>query len=212
MYPWDMLKPCLPYLLSLAGAYAGNLLEFSLGSLERQRGEMDSAFVHFRKAYEDDPFAMPLVRIIANMRMEEGDRAGALEAYEKVIEARPDEPQIALEFGDFLGKVGKGDTLAERKREEVYGRVLEMLPGRLQPVERLIRTARERGDDDRARELLETLDIESEARAWKDVWSAGHGVGGIRDMLSAGALCQRLADEYRAAKRSLSDRDAADGF
>lgn len=36
-------------------------------------------------------------------------------------------------------------------------------------------------------------------RAWKDVWSAGHGVGGIGDLPGAAALCERLAREYRAA-------------
>lgn len=38
-----------------------------------------------------------------------------------------------------------------------------------------------------------------EARAWKDVWSAGHGVGAIADVLPAGELCARLVQEYDAA-------------
>jgi len=43
------------------------------------------------------------------------------------------------------------------------------------------------------------LDMQNEAKAWKTIWSAGQGVGGIRDIPSAAALCDRLADEYRAA-------------
>lgn len=53
-----------------------------------------------------------------------------------------------------------------------------------------------------------TLDMKSEARAWSEIWSAGHGAGGIDDVLSAGALCRRLISEYRAAMAAA----AADPF
>jgi len=43
------------------------------------------------------------------------------------------------------------------------------------------------------------LDMKNEAKAWKSIWSAGQGVGGVRDIPSAAALCERLAEEYRAA-------------
>jgi len=156
-----MRKAWLPFLLSFSGSYAGGLLDFSYGVLERERGNGESAAAYFNKAYEADPLAMPLVRIIA-AACKEDDRAAALDAYERVIASRPDEPFIALEYGDFLGEVGKGDTLARRKREEIYGKVLQAMPGAYIAIERLIRTARERGDDDRARELLETLTTDSE--------------------------------------------------
>ncbi len=38
-----------------------------------------------------------------------------------------------------------------------------------------------------------------ERRAWKDVWSAGHGVGAVTDLPTAGELCARMAEEYRGA-------------
>jgi len=38
-----------------------------------------------------------------------------------------------------------------------------------------------------------------EKRAWKNIWSAGQGVGGISDIPTAGQLCARIAGEYRAA-------------
>lgn len=41
--------------------------------------------------------------------------------------------------------------------------------------------------------------IDDEAKAWKTVWSAGQGVGGIDDLPSASALIGRLHDEYRDA-------------
>lgn len=41
--------------------------------------------------------------------------------------------------------------------------------------------------------------IDDEAKAWKTVWSAGQGVGGIDDLPGAGALIERLHNEYQQA-------------
>jgi len=38
-----------------------------------------------------------------------------------------------------------------------------------------------------------------EGKVWRDVWSAGQGVGTITDIPSASCLCSRLAQEYREA-------------
>lgn len=46
------------------------------------------------------------------------------------------------------------------------------------------------------------LDLESEAKAWSRIWSAGQGVGGIADVPRAADLCARLIAEYRAAMRA----------
>jgi nitronate monooxygenase len=43
------------------------------------------------------------------------------------------------------------------------------------------------------------LHLEGEAKVWKDIWSAGQGVGGIHDILPTSELCARLAAEYHAA-------------
>lgn len=43
------------------------------------------------------------------------------------------------------------------------------------------------------------LDMEGEAKAWRDVWSAGQGVGGITDLPDVAALAARVEGEYRAA-------------
>jgi nitronate monooxygenase len=40
---------------------------------------------------------------------------------------------------------------------------------------------------------------ERKAMAWKTIWSAGQGVGAIRDIPPVAELCARLAAEYRAA-------------
>lgn len=46
--------------------------------------------------------------------------------------------------------------------------------------------------------------LNEEARAWKTIWSAGHGVGGIADIPPAGELCARLIAEYDAAIATLA--------
>ena len=42
-----------------------------------------------------------------------------------------------------------------------------------------------------------------DAKAWKDIWGAGQGVGTIDDVLPAGELIIRLKQEYRSAKTAL---------
>jgi len=39
----------------------------------------------------------------------------------------------------------------------------------------------------------------SEVRAWRDIWSAGHGVGGIQAVLPVAALVDELARDFEAA-------------
>ena len=53
-----------------------------------------------------------------------------------------------------------------------------------------------------------TMDLGHEAKAWKTVWSAGQGVGGIDDIPGAYDLCLRLIADYAEAR----DRLAADPF
>ena len=40
---------------------------------------------------------------------------------------------------------------------------------------------------------------DSDLKAWKDIWSAGHGVATIHDVPTVAQLAQRIAREYRAA-------------
>jgi nitronate monooxygenase len=42
------------------------------------------------------------------------------------------------------------------------------------------------------------------AKAWKDIWGAGQGVGAIKEIVPAGRLVERLAREYAAARRRLA--------
>ncbi len=46
------------------------------------------------------------------------------------------------------------------------------------------------------------LDMGHERRAWKTIWSAGHGTGSITDIPTTAELCARLAREYEEALAS----------
>lgn len=48
------------------------------------------------------------------------------------------------------------------------------------------------------------MNLDHEAKAWKTVWSAGQGTGGIHDILPAGDLVARLIREYDEAKRMIA--------
>jgi nitronate monooxygenase len=41
----------------------------------------------------------------------------------------------------------------------------------------------------------------SKAKAWKDIWGAGQGVGAVHEVVTAGELVARLKREYDAAKK-----------
>ncbi len=50
------------------------------------------------------------------------------------------------------------------------------------------------------------LDVGGEARLWRDIWSAGQGVGAINDLPDCASLCRRLVEEYEAAGKRLDFR------
>ena len=47
-------------------------------------------------------------------------------------------------------------------------------------------------------------DGRSKAKAWKDIWGAGQGVGQIDDLPPAGAIVERPAQEYAAARERIT--------
>ena len=60
---------------------------------------------------------------------------------------------------------------------------------------------------DIAGELAEAHDDRSNRpAAWRDIWSAGHGVGGITDIPTVAQLVDRLEAEYHAALAAQQDR------
>ncbi len=49
-----------------------------------------------------------------------------------------------------------------------------------------------------------TAPTEADAKAWRDIWSAGHGVEAIRDVPTVGQLVERLASEYETGLARLN--------
>ena len=43
-----------------------------------------------------------------------------------------------------------------------------------------------------------------EAKAWRDIWGCGQGIGAVKEVPGAGQLVERLAREYEAAKAELA--------
>ena len=44
----------------------------------------------------------------------------------------------------------------------------------------------------------------SKAKAWRDIWGAGQGVGTVHDIPSVEELVMRMEDEYQAARQRLT--------
>jgi nitronate monooxygenase len=67
------------------------------------------------------------------------------------------------------------------------------------PANFLVASLRAAGIDPDAPRPGHRLDLDDEAKAWRDIWSAGQGVGGIDAILPVAELCARMQAEYRAA-------------
>ena len=55
-------------------------------------------------------------------------------------------------------------------------------------------------------ELGEALRESNESKPWRDIWSAGHGVGSVNDIPKTADLVNRLRDEYQDATHAQSQR------
>ena len=45
-----------------------------------------------------------------------------------------------------------------------------------------------------------------EAKAWRDIWGCGQGIGAVKDIPTAGQMVDRLSAEYEAAKAALAEK------
>jgi len=48
----------------------------------------------------------------------------------------------------------------------------------------------------------------TEAKAWRDIWGCGQGIGAVKELVSAGEMVARLSREYEAAKAALAAKTA----
>jgi nitronate monooxygenase len=53
------------------------------------------------------------------------------------------------------------------------------------------------------REAMDFDAVTSGAKAWRDIWGAGQGVGSINDVVPTATIARRLIDEYRAALQAV---------
>lgn len=49
----------------------------------------------------------------------------------------------------------------------------------------------------------------TEAKAWKDIWGSGQGIGAVDQVETVAQRVERLEEQYRAAKAALADRTGA---
>lgn len=47
------------------------------------------------------------------------------------------------------------------------------------------------------------MSLNEEAKAWKTIWSAGHGVGAVREVRPASAICEQIIAEYTESKAKI---------
>ena len=62
------------------------------------------------------------------------------------------------------------------------------------------------GENDKSAMDFAKREKDGSAKAWKDIWSAGQGVGNIDDIPSTNDLVMRMADEYETARQALAAR------
>jgi nitronate monooxygenase len=52
------------------------------------------------------------------------------------------------------------------------------------------------------------MDFGGAAKAWRDIWGAGQGVGAVHEVLPAADYIARLGSQYAAAQAALARRVA----
>jgi nitronate monooxygenase len=81
--------------------------------------------------------------------------------------------------------------LAARAEDIAYTAAVSGIPANF-----LAPSLRAAGLDPAGTKSAHALDLDGEARAWRDIWSAGQGVGAIRDIPAARDLCAQLVRDY----------------
>jgi nitronate monooxygenase len=89
-------------------------------------------------------------------------------------------------------------VLASRAQDLAYTAAVSGIPANF-----LVPSLRAAGIDPAAQDTGRRLDLGDDAKTWRDIWSAGQGVGGIDTILPAAELCARMEAEYRDALAAL---------
>ncbi len=127
--------------------------------------------------------------------------AGCINAGREIAAARVAGADLAYVGTRFLATreslattAYKEMVLASRAQDIAYTAAVSGIPANF-----LVPSLRAAGIDPAARDTGRRLDLGDDAKAWRDIWSAGQGVGGIDAILPGAELCARMEAEYRDA-------------
>ncbi len=178
-----------------AGGHAGTLSPFALLS-------------EARRAFGDLPLI--LSGAIADGRAILGAQAmGADLAYIGTRFIATREAHAAPEYKQALIDACAADIVYTDHFTGISGNYLQqsIVAAGLDPV--ILAQGRAEGQAHRASTRPAPQFDETQAKAWKDIWGAGQGVGALDDIPSMARLVERMRDEYRAALHELTLRSAA---
>jgi tetratricopeptide (TPR) repeat protein len=94
-----------------------------IGSVMRDKGELDEAIVAFRKAFDSAPTHNPFIHDLLNALRARGRLAEATDVYRKAIEANPTSFYLHDDFRKFLTEQNKLDEAVT-----VYRKAVELAP------------------------------------------------------------------------------------
>lgn len=160
-----------------AGGHAGTLSPFAL--VREIRREFDGAVILSGCITNGNDVlaaqAMGADLAYSGTRFIATEEARAVPAYkEMIVDSRADDIVYSSLFSGVLGNYLKGSIASAG-----------MDPDNLPEGDKSTMNFASGGDQD--------------AKAWKDIWSAGQGVGDINEILPAGELVLRMEQEYRDA-------------
>jgi len=123
--------------------------------------------------------------------------AGADYAYMGTRFICTDESRAAMAYKTMIEQSHAKDIVYTDKVSGIYANFLEAS----------LKAAGTDGDPDSAHDASAEIDLgkellapeDSDAKAWKDIWSAGHGVGNINNTLPVKSLVNELVSEYQDA-------------
>ncbi len=121
-----------------------------LGVLEMVNGEMAEAKQQLEQALAKDPINVDLALILSDLERSLGDMDGAISYARRYQEERPGDMAASLKLGDLIRDTGDLDAA-----EEHYQQAQLLEDDAVDPLLRLHTIAARRGDEARARALLE---------------------------------------------------------
>ena len=123
--------------------------------------------------------------------------------------AAPSQPAAPLMKSKRKAKVGRATVRGDGEVAALEGALAAVPPnareGGVAAEERYVGEDKlEKWRQDAAeREAIVGTDVITDAKAWKDIWGSGQGVGSIKKVQSAGAYVSELQAQYEAAKQRI---------